>query len=118
MSEHCVGFLKGCWLSLQGLQVHINNKKDIQFAALWITACINLHAFAMDHEVDMYVTRDVFYQNGLKIARKEHRAKAARERRRLEEEYDAGNEEDENMELLEGKLQLKEDLFIYLDDAQ
>jgi hypothetical protein len=101
--------------------VHINNEKDIQFAALWITACINLHSFAMDNENDMYVTRDVFYQKGLKIARKERRAKTARKRRRLEEEYEADNEEDEDVEFLEGKLkreQLKKDLFIYLDDAQ
>ena len=103
--------------------MRINNERDIQFAALWITACINLHAFAMDHEDDIYTTRDIFYKKGLKIARKERRAKAARERRRLEEDYEADNEgeEDDEVELLEGKLkreQLKKDLFIYLDDVQ
>lgn len=69
----------------------------------------------------MYVTQDAFYKKGLKIARKERRNKAARERRRLEEDYEADDEgeEDDDVELLEGKLkreQLKKDLFIYLDD--
>ena len=98
----------------------INNENDIQFAALWITACINLHAFAMDHEDNTYMTRDVFYKKGLKIARKEHRAKAARERRQLQEGNEADNKghDDDDVGLLEGKLkreQLKKDLFIYLD---
>jgi hypothetical protein len=88
--------------------VRINNENNIQFAALWITACINLHAFAMDHEDDAYVTRDVFYKKGLKIARKERRAKAARERRQLREGNEADDEEDNgddnDVGLREGKL--------------
>ena len=59
----------------------------------------------------------------LKIARKEHRAKAARERRQLLEGNEADNkgDEDDDVGLLEDKLkheQLKEDLFIYLDGEQ
>ena len=89
--------------------MHINNKNDIQFAALWITACINLHAFAVDHEDDTYMMRDVFYKKGLKIARKECKTKAARERRQLWEGYEADNDgedkdKDDDVGLLEGKL--------------
>ena len=74
----------------------------------------------MDHEDNTYMTRDVFYKKGLKIARKEHRAKAARERRQLREGNEVDNEGDDvdDVGLLEGKLkheQLKKDLFIYLD---
>ncbi|KAJ7698835.1 hypothetical protein B0H14DRAFT_2219712, partial [Mycena olivaceomarginata] len=48
--DHCVGFLKGHWSSLRGLRIAINNNKGIQYASLWIMACINLHAFAIRHE--------------------------------------------------------------------
>ncbi|KAJ7841243.1 hypothetical protein B0H13DRAFT_1572676, partial [Mycena leptocephala] len=49
-SEHCVGFLKGCWSSLRGLRISIDNDKGVTYALLWIMACINLHAFAIRHE--------------------------------------------------------------------
>ena len=61
------------------------------------------------------MTRDVFFKKGLNIARKERRAKAARERRQLLEGNEADNkgDEDDDVGLLEDKLkheQLKEDL--------
>ncbi|KAF8592787.1 hypothetical protein K439DRAFT_1273646, partial [Ramaria rubella] len=49
-SEHCVGFLKGCWSSLRGLRVQINQPTHIHFASLWITCCITLHNLAMQDE--------------------------------------------------------------------
>ncbi|KAF8239431.1 hypothetical protein L208DRAFT_1067682, partial [Tricholoma matsutake] len=70
-SEHCMGFLKGHWSSLHGLHVQINNEENLQFTSLWITACIHLHAFAMDHEDAQFVTKDWFYKAGHKIMRKE-----------------------------------------------
>ena len=46
-SEHCMGFIKGRWSSLCGLQIMINESAHIHFASLWITSCIILHTFAM-----------------------------------------------------------------------
>ncbi|KIJ41811.1 hypothetical protein M422DRAFT_255128 [Sphaerobolus stellatus SS14] len=49
-SEHCVGFFKGRWSSMQGLHLHINNPTHIHLATIWITTCIILHNFTMQHE--------------------------------------------------------------------
>jgi hypothetical protein len=116
-----VGFLKGRWSSLRGLRIRINNENDIQYAALWVTACINLHAFAMDHEDDIFLTRDTFYNKGLKLMRKEKRKQRARERRLAQEGNEADDEledDDDEVALLKGRLkreQLKRGLFEYLD---
>jgi hypothetical protein len=53
------------------LRVHINDEDSLQFASLWITACIHLHTFAMDHEDAQFVTRDRFYKLGWKIMKRE-----------------------------------------------
>jgi len=66
-----MGFLKGHWSSLQGLCIHIYDKKGLQYAALWVTTCIHLHAFALDHEDMQFVNRDTFYKKGWKTAKKE-----------------------------------------------
>ena len=68
-----MGFLKGRWSSLRGLRVHINDEDSLQFASLWITACIHLHTFAMDHKDAQFVTRDRFYKLGRKIMKREKR---------------------------------------------
>ena len=93
---------------LHTLCVRINNENDIRYAALWAIACINLHAFAMDHEDDIYLTRDTFYNRGLKLMRKEKQKQRARECRLARE----GNEADDELEddrdevaLLEGKVE-------------
>ncbi|KAF8230066.1 hypothetical protein L208DRAFT_1283603, partial [Tricholoma matsutake] len=70
-SEHCMGFLKGCWSSLWGLHTCINDEKGLQYAALWVTACIHLHAFALNHKDMQFVNRDTFYKKGQRIAKKE-----------------------------------------------
>jgi len=115
-----MGFLNGHWSSLRGLHICVNNKER-QFASLWITACIHLHAFAMDHEDAWFVTKDKFYKVGRKIMRKEKRElrewNAAREEEALQSEQE--REEGADIELLEGKLKcelLKKALFMYLDN--
>jgi hypothetical protein len=118
-SEHCMGFLKGRWSSLRGLRVKMNNEKGLQLASLWITACIHLHTFAMDHEDKQFITRDKFYKVGRKIMRKEKRELAEWNAAREEEAMQVENMDEEGeIELLEGKLKrerLKKELFAYLD---
>ena len=75
-SEHCIGFLKGRWSSLWGLQSRINDEKGLQLASLWITACIHLHTFAMDHEDAWFITKDKFYKVGQRIIIKERHEQA------------------------------------------
>ena len=120
-SEHCMGFLKGRWSSLRGLHVRINNEDSLQFASLWITACIHLHAFAMDHEDSQFVTRDRFYKTGLRLMKKEKRELRERNAAREEEALRSEREREEraDVELLEGRLKrevLKKAIFTYLDD--
>ena len=52
-SEHAIGYLKGQFQSLKELQVRINNRKDMRFASYWIQVCIILHAFVIDHELEI-----------------------------------------------------------------
>ncbi|KIJ55449.1 hypothetical protein M422DRAFT_151510, partial [Sphaerobolus stellatus SS14] len=66
-SEHCIGFLKGCWSSLRGLHLHIDNPTHIHLASLWITTCIVLHNFAMQHEEGENLEANEFYQEGLDL---------------------------------------------------
>jgi hypothetical protein len=119
-SEHCVGFVKGRWSSLKGLRVAINGEKGLQYASLWIVACINLHAFAMKHEDGNFISRDHFYKKGRKYRKKqrklekEWRAERQRVANEEEEELDA----DDDTGLLEGKIkreELKEKLFEYIE---
>lgn len=122
-SEHCIGFLKGRWPSLQGLRICINNEKSIQYATLWITTCIHLHMFAMDHEDGTFVSRDRFLKQGLKIIRQE---KAMQEEWEAEqaahgEILEIEREVSQDIGLLEGKLkreELKEELFTYLNSLE
>ena len=122
-SEHCIGFLKGRWPSLRGLRVCINNEKSIQYATLWITTCIHLHMFAMDHEDGTFISRDRFLKQGLKIMRQE---KAMREEWETEQAANADileieREVSQDIGLLEGKLkreELKEELFTYLNSLE
>ena len=118
-SEHCVGFLKGCWQSLRGLWVHINQPTHLQYTTLWIKTCVLLHAFAMEHEGGIDLSADQFYQKGWELMQRE---RAERENRLVERERDAiANQEEQevarDIELLEGKLkreELKKALFSYL----
>lgn len=122
-SEHCIGFLKGRWSSLRGLRICINNEKSIQYATLWITACIHLHMFAMDHEDGTFISRDRFFRQGLNIMRQE---RAMREEWEAEqgahaEILEIEREVSQDISLLEGKLkreELKEELFTYLGNLE
>lgn len=51
----------------------------MQFAALWLTACIIAHSFAMDHEDGSRVVNNDFYLQGLSIMQAEKAAKLAEE---------------------------------------
>lgn len=52
-SEHAIGYLKGRWQSLKSLRIQINNKKDVTYAMAWVNACIILHAFCQDDELEV-----------------------------------------------------------------
>jgi hypothetical protein len=103
----------------------------MQFAALWVTACIAVHSFAMDHEDGSKVTNDDFYIQGLGIMQAE---KAAKEAELLAEEQarDAAraagqyvdvemveDQGDRDLNLLEGRLkreELKKALLQYINE--
>jgi len=102
------------------LRIRINNEADIQYATIWVTACIHLHAFAIDHEDGRYITKDKFYRDGRKLLRKERRAQRewAEEREREAVRIEEDAEQQGEIELLEGKLKrenLKKELFAHLD---
>ena len=59
-SEHCIGFLKDRFQSLRQLRISINAEQNMQYAALWVTACIAVHSFAMDHEDGSKLATDDF----------------------------------------------------------
>ena len=116
-----MGFLKGRWSSLKGLRVSIKGQRGVQYATLWIIACINLHAFAMRHEAGDDMRKDKFYRDGKKYQQKQERLERMwkRDRRRRTEEEEAELDEDDDVELLRGKIkreELKEELLRYLDE--
>ncbi|MBW0591120.1 hypothetical protein O181_130835 [Austropuccinia psidii MF-1] len=41
--EHCIGILKGCWASLQNLQLRCNSADDMVHVNWWVYACAILH---------------------------------------------------------------------------
>jgi hypothetical protein len=97
----------------------MDNEKGVQYASLWITSCIILHAFAMDHEADGRVPRDGFFREGCKIMeseRREHDVRPAEMEEQMAREAEDG-EEGREIELLEGRLkreELKKELFAEL----
>jgi hypothetical protein len=116
-----MGFLKGRWSSLRGLRIRINDEKGLQYAALWVTACIHLHAFALDHEDMRFVNRDMFYKKGRKIAKKERREYAEWRAEQELAEVTQNTEARGEIELLEGKIKregLKRTLLAYLRAQQ
>ena len=48
-----MGYLRGRFQSLKELRIRIRNAKDLDYAVAWINACIVLHAFCMDQELDI-----------------------------------------------------------------
>ena len=110
----------GRWSSLRGLRCAVDNTKGLHFASLWVTTCIHLHAFAMDHEDGIHISTDQFFKQGVQLMRKERRVRA--EWLAVREEV-AGHaerraDEDKEIELLEGKVRredLKRELFAHID---
>lgn len=104
---------------MRGLRIRIDKPNDLQYATLWITSCILLHSFAMEHEGGIDLSKDRFYLKGLRIMRKEARR---REAEGIEEDRDeGGNEADDEVELLEGKIRrenLKKDLLAWLNNNE
>jgi hypothetical protein len=104
---------------LWGLRVAINNEKGIQYASLWIMACINLHSFAINHENAHNFSRDRFYRQGKKYPKEQKRLERRwhRERHQRRADIEHDQDEEEDISLLEGKItreELKEKLFRYV----
>src|SRR5260370_39058900 len=55
-----MGYLKGCFASLRGLQQQIKNQRDHQLVTFWILACLVLHnlIIEIEHGID---DSDPFY---------------------------------------------------------
>jgi hypothetical protein len=70
-SEHTVGYWKGRFQSMRGLQVLIDRLEDIQFTLRRITATIVLHSFAVDHERGIPLDVDPFYIEGILFVKQE-----------------------------------------------
>lgn len=61
-SEHAIGYLKRRFQLLKELRIRINNAQDISYASCWIQACIVLHAFALDMELE---TDEAWLEDGV-----------------------------------------------------
>lgn len=118
-----MGFLKGRWSSLRGLRLRMDDEKGVQYASLWITSCIALHAFAMDHEHDIPLSTNNFYKQGRKLMRDERRERESwqTEREELLAREEADGDDGRDIELLEGRLKrenLKKELFSYMESNE
>jgi hypothetical protein len=114
--RNSIGFLKGCWLSLRGLHTRVTNERGLHYATLWITTCILLHAFAIDHEDSVFTTQAQFLRKGLKILKQEQQAAQQAGRDNEETAIDV----DDDDELTQGKLKcehLKGVLFTHLNEG-
>ena len=72
--EYAIGFLKGCFQSLQDLCVLIQDEKTHKSAVHWVVACITIHGFATRCELekqadDCDLADDPFITAGLSPAR-------------------------------------------------
>src|SRR5882672_5701209 len=105
-SEHCIGFLKGRWSSLQGLRILINTPDHIQFVCLWIISCIVLHSFAMDYEIGRDLTTDEFFQEGMRLMEDERiqRGNHLPSKEAHVSDTDHAHEASHDIKLLEGRL--------------
>ena len=52
-SEHAIGYLKGRFQSLKELRIQIHGPEDVTFAMAWVNACIVLHSFCLDDELEV-----------------------------------------------------------------
>jgi hypothetical protein len=120
-SEHCVGFLKGRWSSLKDLCLPNDGEQGLKYATYWIMACINLHMFAMNHEDGQNMSKDKFYQDGIKYQRKHKKEeqKWQREQWQRAAREEEEREQNDDIDLLDGQIkreELKEELFKYMND--
>lgn len=116
-----MGFLKGRFSSLRGLRIQINERAHLKFATLWITACICVHNFAIEHEAGVDVTSDEFFIEGIRIMEMERAKRMEREQERedvsIGEERRRARAHDEGLRRgKEKREELKRQLFNYLDD--
>jgi hypothetical protein len=49
-SEHAVGYIKGRFQSLRGLQQLINSPRDYALALAWVRTCIIIHTLTAQYE--------------------------------------------------------------------
>ncbi len=123
-SEHAIGYLKGRFQSLKELRIRINNAQDMSYASCWIQACIVLHAFALDMELE---TDEAWLEDGV-VWERQQRENDRRQQLQDEIELASTNREDvsghsstrqRDRALREGKLrreQLKQHYFRTLRD--
>lgn len=52
-----IGYLKGRFQCLKKLCFQVLNAQDLAYVALWINTCIILHAFCLDHELEIETNR-------------------------------------------------------------
>lgn len=52
-SEHCIGYLKGRWSSLRGLNQQIGDQRAQELASLWVRSCLILHNLIISFEVSI-----------------------------------------------------------------
>lgn len=101
----------------------MDDEKGVQYASLWITSCIALHAFAMDHEKETPLSTNNFYKQGRKLMRDERRERESWQMEREEQlaREEADGDDGHDIELLEGRLkreELKKELFMYMENDE
>ena len=96
----------------------------MQYAALWVTACIVVHSFAMDHEDGSNFAMDDFYIKGLGIMQAEKLAKEAQDAAMAVGQYVdvemVEGQDGRDLNLLEGRLrreELKKGLFQSINEG-
>ncbi len=119
-SEHCIGYLKGRWSSLRRLRIAVRSQKMLQYASLWVIACVHLHGFARQHEQGDYQA-DEFFRKGRWYIHKQRRQEKEwrREIRRQAADDERRCGERNETELQEGKErreELKRALYEHLEN--
>ena len=114
-----MGYLKGTWQSLHGLWVRLDSEEHIQYACIWIIACVHLHSFTLAHQKDINISADDFFQNGQKIIDEDRRryTELRRVRETLAMEVERAQQAARDIELMRGKVrreELKLELFRHL----
>jgi protocatechuate 3,4-dioxygenase beta subunit len=114
-----MGYLKGTWQSLRGLRVRLDHEDHIQYACIWIIACVHLHSFIIAHQKDINIATDEFFQNGLRIIEEDRRRddELRTVRETLAMEVERAQQVARDIDLMSGKVkreELKLELFRHL----